>query len=89
MVISSNNSVKARKKHVCSLCGEHILPGEVYCTRTGVEEGDGFWTMRMHAECEAYESPQTVDPEWYEDISEPAFYRADALAARATTKGAE
>lgn len=79
--LSSKDGVKARKPHRCCLCGERINVGDTQDTRTGV--GDGvMWTMHMHPECHAYEKETgTVDPDWYEDVSEPAFERAEALAA--------
>ena len=73
--VSSKDGVKARRPHRCDLCGERIAIGELYDTRSGVSEGDGFSTMHMHPECHAHESHETVDPDWYEDISEPAFER--------------
>lgn len=78
--ISSRDGVKGRKVHRCCLCGELIPVGETHDTRTGVVPGDGFWTMRMHPECHRYEQmPGIVDPDWYEDVSEPAFERAEAV----------
>ena len=76
--VSSKEGVKARKPHRCDLCGERIAVGELYATRSGVSEGDGFSTTHMHPECHAYESRETVDSDWYEDISEPAFERPTA-----------
>ncbi len=87
-LLSSKNGIKARKPHDCCLCGERINAGDTQDTRTGVNE-DGPWTMHMHPECQAYEQhPGTVDEDWYRDISEPAFTRADALtfSARAQPK---
>jgi len=79
--LSSKDGVKARKPHRCCLCGQRIDAGELYDARTGV--GDGcMWTMKMHPECHAYEQKDgVVDPDWYEDVSDPAFERADAIAA--------
>ena len=85
---SGQEGVKARKPHWCTLCGEGIKVGDLYDKRTGVQEGDGFWTMHMHPECHKYEQkpghPRTVDEDWYEDVSEPAFDREDAIAYVAT-----
>lgn len=79
-VLSSQNGVRARKKHHCCLCGEPVPAGTLYDKRAGVGS-DGFWTMHMHPECHAYEkSPGVVDSEWYEDVSFPAFDRVDAFA---------
>lgn len=73
-VLSSKDGVLARRRHRCCLCGEAIQAGERYDSRKGVNS-DGFWTMRMHPECQDYESPETVPWDWYEDVSEPAFTR--------------
>lgn len=68
--------VTARKKHSCTLCGEAIEIGSKYIMRTGVNPGDGWWSMKMHPECHKLEAtPGYVDWEWYEDVSEPAFER--------------
>jgi hypothetical protein len=78
--LSSKNGTKARKPHHCCLCGERISIGDTQDIRTGVGP-DGMWTMHMHPECHAYEQkPGIVDPDWYENVSDPAFKRADALA---------
>lgn len=81
-VLSSKDKVKARKPHRCCLCGELINAGDWQATRSGVRDGD-MWTMHMHPECYAYEQkPGTVDSDWYEDVSEPAFARPDAREAK-------
>jgi hypothetical protein len=43
---------RARKPHLCLLCGETILEGERHVARRGIDR-DGPLTMRMHTECEA------------------------------------
>lgn len=89
--LSTRNAVTARKPHRCDLCGERIHSGTLHDTRTGVVEGDGFWTMRMHPECHRYEQHgrrkdwrgdlvRVVDPDWYEDIHDPAFERSEVHA---------
>lgn len=81
-LLSEKNGVRTRKKLRCCLCSEAVLPGELRDIRTGANE-DGIWTMHMHPECHAYELlPGIVDPDWYEDSSEPAFTRAEAIAAQ-------
>ena len=80
-LLSSKNGVKARKPHRCCLCGERINAGDTQDRRTGVSDGR-VWTMHMHPECHAYEQrPGVVDPDWYEDVSDSAFSRAEAIAA--------
>lgn len=80
VVLSTKDGVKERKQYRCDLCGELINPGDFHDTRKGVSDG-GMFTMRMHAECHAFERDgNAVDWEWYEDICDPAFDRADALA---------
>lgn len=44
--------VRARKPHRCYLCGKSIEKGEKYLRRSGVEEGEGFLTAKMHPTCE-------------------------------------
>lgn len=78
--LSQDYNVKARKRHRCALCQEPIEPGDIHHVRKGVNSGD-FWTMRIHPECYDYEQqPGIVDEDWYEDIWEPSFSRADAIA---------
>jgi len=81
-IVSSKEGVKARKRKHCTLCGEWIQVGDLKDTRTGVDSPEGFWTMHMHPECQAYEqSPQRpVDSDWYEDSYDPAFEREEAIA---------
>lgn len=73
VVLSSKNGVRARKTYRCVLCGARIEQGSLYDRRSGACD-DGMWTMHMHPECHAYEQvPGVVDPDWYEDVSDPAF----------------
>lgn len=46
--------VRARKPHRCYLCGEPIEKGEKYLRRSGVEEGEGFASVKMHPACEEH-----------------------------------
>lgn len=41
-------SVKGRKVHQCDVCRGRIAHGEVHMQRTGVEDGEGFYTVHMH-----------------------------------------
>jgi hypothetical protein len=80
---SSKEGVTARKTYRCTLCGQRIHVGERHDTRTGVADGDGFWTMRMHPECHRYEQTPEMRrslQDWYEDVSFPAFERDEAVA---------
>ena len=77
--LSSKEGVVARKRHHCAFCFEPILPGDKYDQRKGVAPGDGHWTMHMHPECHAYEDT-AMDADDYEDMSEPSFTRAEAIA---------
>lgn len=90
-VLSSKEGVRARKDHQCAFCFEIIFAGDLHDTRNGVEPGEGFWTMRMHPECHQYEQHGTregwdgrkekvVDMDWYEDASDEAFPRCEAIA---------
>ncbi len=77
--ITGITGVKSRKARRCVLCGSRIEAGEQHNVRTGVNS-DGWWKMRMHVECHAYEEqPGVIDWDWYEDVSQPAFERKDAL----------
>lgn len=75
------NVARSRKRKWCSLCHEMIEAGDAKVCRSGTNGGD-FWTMHMHPECEAYESRETVDADWYEDGFDPAFSRQDAINAK-------
>lgn len=78
--VRSANGVKSKKAKRCCLCGEMIKAGEIKDTRSGLWDGS-VTTMDMHPECHAYERVDgVVDPDWYEDITEPAFDRSDAIA---------
>jgi len=78
--LNARNGTKARKPHRCCLCGERINVGDTQDRRTGISYGS-VWTMHMHPECHAYEQkPSVVDPDWYEDTSDSAFSRAEAIA---------
>lgn len=41
---------KARKEHVCEMCGETIPAGETYCREVGKFEGD-FFCRKLHEKC--------------------------------------
>lgn len=76
--------VKARKASWCWWCLEKIDVGEACDVRSGVEDGQGFSTMRMHPECSRYENsiPWKDREDWYDDApSEPMFTRAHAIAS--------
>lgn len=81
--LSQKDGSTARKKHYCPLCGEIINPGDKQDTRSGVGDG-AMWTMHMHPECHRYEQTPEIrkslhDDDWYGDVSDPAFDRADAI----------
>jgi hypothetical protein len=65
-----NSSVvitKARKRHVCSWCGETIEKGEIYHRRYCVLEGSGS-TIKEHPECAHAENQyyiETSENEWW------------------------
>lgn len=55
-----------------------------FCDEVGGKADTGRdppFTMPLHLECAHYEKhgPDAVVPGWYEDVSEPAFDRAEAL----------
>jgi len=78
--LSQRSVARSRKRKRCALCHERIEVGDPKVVRNGTDGGD-FWTMHMHPECEDYESPATVDCDWYECGFEPAFFRAEAIEA--------
>jgi len=79
--LNARNGTKARKPYRCCLCGERINVGDTQDRRTGISYGS-VWTMYMHPECHAYEqTPGVVDPDWYEEIGDPAFSRFEAVTA--------
>lgn len=85
-LLSFKDGITARKPHRCCLCGDQINKGAIQDVRTGTCDGS-VWTMHMHPECHAYEQkPGIVDPDWYEEISEPAFDRTQALENHSETK---
>lgn len=58
MFCSDTETVKARKPHLCSWCGQHINPGETYKTWNSVD-GDSWHTNKMHTECESAMQEET------------------------------
>ena len=85
-VLYEKNGQIARKAHRCLLCGESINIGERKDFRKGVTDG-AMWSMHLHPECHAYELTDAFDPDWYEfGDCEPAFNRADAIAAMGARK---
>ena len=88
LCLSSKDGVKAKKRHRCEFCFEPIMPGDLYDKRTGVEPGDGHWTMHMLPECHAYEST-ALWPYDYEDMSDPVFTRTEAIAFAISPKPAQ
>lgn len=49
MTIISDETVKARKRHICNLCGQPIHPGEEY--RKCVNKDGDIFTWREHMRC--------------------------------------
>jgi len=48
---SPPQDVKARKRHLCTWCGQRILPGAIYKRWVCIGD-DGPLTTKMHHECE-------------------------------------
>ena len=42
---------RPRKRHRCHLCWQRIESSEECCRATGLEPGEGHWTIHMHPEC--------------------------------------
>ena len=51
MFCTPAETVKARKAHQCTYCGEWIKPGELY--DTWKSNGGAWFTNKMHSECYA------------------------------------
>lgn len=47
-----NREVVGRKAHRCDVCFKTIPKGERHVQRSGVESGEGFYTMHLHLACE-------------------------------------
>lgn len=54
-----------RKPHQCDVCRGTIPVGVRHWQRTGVQQGEGFYTMHMHDPC--YEEQKSWGPgDWEE-----------------------
>ena len=51
-MISEQREVTARKKHICSFCGQQILPKKKYLTSTHIDENNEIYTWKSHLECD-------------------------------------
>lgn len=51
MYCTPNERRKARKAHKCTNCGQAIELGEKYVHWKSVEDGEGWFTSKMHREC--------------------------------------
>ena len=49
--IGSHRTCKARKRHICSFCGEAIDKGEVYWRSTGIYD-ERWFLQKLHDECD-------------------------------------
>lgn len=64
--------IVAKKEHKCLLCGESIIPKEIYRQRIGASDGK-IITMKMHRECEI--ATQKWDNEDWETFDVFSFDR--------------
>lgn len=72
MEFYTSNKVKARKVHVCEMCGGQINPGEEYQRESGKYDGE-FFDRKLHLDCLSVleEYCSNVDTEFtYEDVYE-------------------
>lgn len=53
--------LKARKLHQCYLCGKQIAKDEKYIRRSGIHEGYGYRTAKMHTACEEQTHDWDID----------------------------
>lgn len=65
---------KARKSHVCDLCGKPIFAGEAHIYRRGIRDGE-FVASRMHSQCEAVTRGWS-DDDWEGGVDFGEFRRA-------------
>jgi len=73
---------KARKRHICSWCGEDIPKGTIYHRRFCVNGGD-VCTIKQHPECaeaELHHWSQTSGDEW-----EPGTFTRGCTCERGDT----
>ena len=62
MEFYSEAMVKARKRHVCEMCGKDIQPGELYYRENGKWEGD-FFSRALHVQCHLMEMDYCAEVE--------------------------
>lgn len=74
---NTQNVKRSRKRHQCDLCFERIEIGHPYCRRSGMNQDNEFFTMKMHPECQEKEMsmPYHKRESWYEFPEEPLFER--------------
>ena len=53
MELLRESEKKARKNHICNVCGELIEKGDVYSSQTCVEDGE-IITFKSHLDCAEY-----------------------------------
>jgi hypothetical protein len=62
---TETRQVKARKRHRCDWCGQHIEVGEIHPVYTAFFEGTAT-RIRMHAECRKAMDAVTAKEGWIE-----------------------
>lgn len=72
MFCTPAETVKARKAHKCTYCGEWIKPGELYDTWKSVD--DSWFTNKMHPECN-------------EEVSEDGYFEYTPFCNERPDKG--
>ena len=64
---------KARKNHICELCGQSIPVGTKHIARSGFIEREGPITIRLHMDCEHYTSVNLWDDGDWESADTSGF----------------
>jgi len=69
MELLRESDKKARKNHICNVCGELIKKGDVYSSQTCVEDGE-IITFKSHLDCAEYFDSVNNEQELLESESE-------------------
>jgi hypothetical protein len=65
MTTLSEKIQKARKEHICDICGEKIMPGEKYMKYAAIG-GNRFFAVKIHLPC--WEVGQYLDDDLHERL---------------------
>lgn len=74
----STNSYKARKKHLCELCGQQIGIGYTYTRQFVTQEGNAY-AFKMHQVCEDIANHYSSEYDYYDDGYDSNCFSNDVL----------